>query len=155
MNERADQSPDADPGTVRGSRRGPVLLLAIILAIEALTVWLVVAWQLFELLTATPSSFASAVAILVIVVIAGAWVSAIAVGVLRGRSWIRGAALTWQIVQVAVAVGLFQGTDARPDLGLALIIPSVIVIVLLFTPRVITAVGATRERDSQKVDDET
>lgn len=101
--------------------------------------WAAAAWLVFELLTATAASLASAAAILVLVLITALWVSAIARGALRRRSWIRGAAFTWQLVQIAVAIGFFQGLYARADLGWALLVPSLAVIVLLFTPQVIAA----------------
>jgi hypothetical protein len=47
-------------------------------------------------------------------------------------------------VQIFVAIGCFQGLYARPDLGWALLVPSVLVLVLLFTRSVIEATG-TRE----------
>ncbi|TFC49814.1 hypothetical protein E3T26_08530 [Cryobacterium sp. TMT1-21] len=114
-----------------------VVLLAALLWAEAALLWVAVVWLILELLTATPTSLASAIAILVLVVVAAAWVSAVAVNSLRRRSWIRGAAVTWQLVQIAVAVGCFQGLYARPDLGWALLLPSIVVLGLLFTPRVI------------------
>ncbi|TFD74120.1 hypothetical protein E3T54_15085 [Cryobacterium sp. Sr8] len=139
MNEHADQSREgaSEPS---GTRRPPSLLaLTALLAAEALLLWVAAGWLVFELLTETPASAASAVAILVLVLIAALWVSAIARGALRGRPWIRGAALTWQLLQVFVAIGCFQGLYARPDLGWALLLPSIAVIVLLFTPRVLAA----------------
>ena len=122
---------------------GLKVLFALIVA-EAILLWGVVCWQVIELLTETPASVPSAIAILVILLIAAVWVSAIALNVLRHRSWIRGAAVTWQLVQVAVAIGCFQGIYARPDIGWALLIPSIVVLVLLFTPSVLTATGAER-----------
>ena len=88
----------------------------------------------------------SAIAILVLLLIAATWVSAIALNVLRHRSWIRGAAVTWQLVQIAVAFGAFQGMYARPDIGWALLVPSIVVIVLLFVPSVMAATGAERDQ---------
>ncbi|TFD31255.1 hypothetical protein E3T49_06415 [Cryobacterium cryoconiti] len=114
-----------------------LLLLATILFAEAGLLWAAVVWLILELLTETPTSLASAVAILVLVLIAASWVTAIAINSLRRRSWIRGAAVTWQLVQIAVAVGSFQGLYARPDLGWALLLPSVVVLVLLFQRPVI------------------
>lgn len=139
MNEHADQGQNAHEEAPVARRPLALLALAALLAAEALLVWLAVAWLVFELLTATPASLAGAVAILVLVVVAALWVSAIAWGALRARSWIRGAALTWQLVQIFVAIGCFQGLYARVDLGWALLLPSLAVIVLLFTPRVLAA----------------
>lgn len=96
----------------------------------------VAVWFLFELLTAEPASLTSAIAIFVLVVIATAFVTAIAIGALRGSPWIRGAAFTWQLIQLAVAVGAFQGLYARADIGWALLVPSVLVMLLLVTPGV-------------------
>ncbi|MBX0300851.1 hypothetical protein K2F54_12785 [Cryobacterium sp. 1639] len=115
------------------------MALVVLLAAEAALLWAVVGWLILELLTEQPSSYASALAILVIVLIAAVWVSAIAVATLRRRSWIRAAAVTWQLVQVFIAIGCFQGLYARPDLGWALLVPSALVLVLLFTRSVMAA----------------
>jgi hypothetical protein len=120
------------------------ILLVVLLAAEALLLWALVVWLILELLTDQPTSYGSAVAILVLVIVAALWVTAITWGALRGRSWIRAAAVTWQLVQVFIAIGSFQGLYARPDLGWALLIPSVLVIVLIFTRSVVEATS-TRE----------
>ena len=126
------------------SRPRPLALLALaaLLALEAVALWATAVWELVEVLTQPAASEASAIALLVLIVIAAVWVSAITVNVLRHHGWVRGAAVTWQIVQVAVGVGLLQGADPNVPLGLALIIPSIVVVALLFTPAVLTATGA-------------
>ncbi|WP_130504906.1 hypothetical protein [Microterricola gilva] len=117
----------------RRPSRGMVLLFALLFA-EAALMLAAVMWLVFELLTEQPASFVSAVAILVLTIVAFVFVTAIAIGAVRRRSWIRGAAISWQLMQVAVAVGCFQGIYARPELGWALLAPSLIVIVLLLAP---------------------
>jgi hypothetical protein len=118
----------------------------VLLFAEAALVVGVAVWFLIELLTAEPASFTSAIAIFVIVLIAAAFTIAIAVGSLRGRPWIRGAAVTWQVIQIAVAVGCFQGLYARPDIGWALLIPSLVVLGLLVAPGVRAAFLRPDER---------
>ena len=139
MRQPFDPSQDGldEPKPARRSRA--LIALALLLAAEAALLWAAVVWLILELLTDQPASLASALAILVLTVVAALWVSAIVVGTLRGRTWIRAAAVTWQLVQVFVAIGCFQGLYARPDLGWALLIPSVLVIVLLFTRSVVEA----------------
>lgn len=110
-----------------------VLLIALLFA-EAALMLAAVMWLVFELLTEQPASFISAVAILVLTIVAFVFVTAVAIGAVRRRSWIRGAAISWQLMQVAVAVGCFQGIYARPELGWALLAPSLIVIALLLAP---------------------
>ncbi|WP_241979202.1 hypothetical protein [Cryobacterium sinapicolor] len=147
MNARSDHSGDDEIQAGRVRRPRALLLLAAILYAEAALLWAAVAWLILELLIATPTSLATALAILVLVVIAASWVTAIAVNSLRRRSWIRGAAVTWQLVQIAVAVGSFQGLYARTDLGWALLLPSVVVLVLLFQRRVIAETTTARSAD--------
>jgi hypothetical protein len=134
-----DPGQNGPNGPRRGRRSRAHNALVFLLAIEAALLWVVVAWLILELLTDQPSSYASALAILLIAVIAAAWVTTITVATLRGRTWIRAAAVTWQLVQVFIAIGAFQGFYARPDLGFALLVPSVLVVVLLFTRSVVDA----------------
>ena len=56
---------------------------------------------------------------------------------LRGSPWVRGATVVWQVLQIAVAVGAFQGFFARPDIGWLLLVPALAALVLLFTPPVV------------------
>jgi hypothetical protein len=139
-----DPGQDGPNAPRRGRRSRAHVLLVVLLGAEASLLWAAVIWLVLELLTDQPTSFASALAILVLAVIAAAWVTAITVATLRGRSWIRAAAVTWQLVQVFIAIGCFQGLYARPDLGWALLVPSALVMVLLFTRSVIAVTG-TRE----------
>lgn len=129
----------------RVSRRPALLvLLAALLALECAALVAASCYLVVELLVARPDSFASAVAILVLVVLAAVWLGVMAAHTLRGRSWIRGGAITWQVMQIAIGIGSFQGAFSRPDIGWWLIVPALLVIVLLFTPPV---VEATRRRD--------
>jgi hypothetical protein len=61
------------------------------------------------------------------------------IGVLRGRPWVRGAVVVWQILQMAVAVGSFQGMFARPDIGWLLLAPAIVALGLVFTKPVVEA----------------
>ena len=139
MRQPFDPSQDGldEPGPARRSRA--LIALVLLLAAEAAVLWAAVVGLIRELLTDQPTSLASALAILALTAVAAIWVSTITVGTLRGRTWIRAAAVTWQLVQVFVAIGCFQGLYARPDLGWALLVPSVLVIVLLFTRSVVEA----------------
>lgn len=135
----------ARPGA--GRAHPPLLIaLAVLVALEGLLVAAAAVWLLVELLTVRPESYASAVAILVLVVLATVWVFATAVGALRARGWSRGSAVTIQVLQIAVAVGCFQGLYAEPVLGWALVIPALAGIVLALTPQVVRAVSRNTEQ---------
>ena len=121
-----------------------LVLLAVLLFLECALLGVAAIYLVIEILVARPDSYASAIAILVLVILAAIWLGVMAVHTLRGRSWIRGGAVTWQILQIAVGIGSFQGFFARPDVGWLLIIPAILVLGLLFTPSV---VEATRRRE--------
>ncbi|TFD63657.1 hypothetical protein [Cryobacterium ruanii] len=134
---------------LRALRRAPMLGVFIaLLAIEALALWFLSAWWVLELLVETPNSVGASLALVALTVVAAVWVSAITVGALRRRPWIRGAAVTWQLVQIMIAIGCFQGSYARPDVGWALLLPSIIVLVLVFNPRVVAATSHEPEPEA-------
>ena len=124
-----------------GAPRKPFLLvlLVILLFAECLLLGGVAVYLIVELLIDVPQSYPSAVAILLLALLAAVWVAVITVATLRGQSWIRGAAFVWQILQLSIGVGSFQGLFARPDIGWLLVAPAIAVIILLFTPPVLAA----------------
>lgn len=111
----------------------------VLLGVEALLLAGAAGFLLYELLVEVPVSYASAVALLVIAALAAVGLVTITIGMWRGRSWSRGAALFWQLVQIAIAVGSFQGAFARADIGWFLLVPAILVIVLLFARSVMFA----------------
>jgi hypothetical protein len=122
-----------------------VLLLAGVLFLEATALAAATVYLVVELMVDRPDSFVSAVALTVCVAIAAVWVGTIAVNTLRGRAWIRGAAIVVQVLIAAVALGSFQGVLPRADIGWLLLIPAIAVMVLLFTKPVL---AETSRRDA-------
>jgi hypothetical protein len=129
----------------RVSRRPvPLLVLVLLLALECVALIAVAVYLVVELLVARPDSVATAISLLLLDLLAALWLGTMAVHTLRGRSWVRGGAFTWQILQIAIGIGSFQAPYSRPDIGWLLIVPAAAVIILLFTSPVI---AATRRRD--------
>ncbi|MGR0220247.1 hypothetical protein [Agromyces sp. ZXT2-6] len=110
--------------------------MSVLLFAEAAALVAMVAWLVFDLFVLQPSSVATAVALIVITALAAAWVAAIAVASVRRAPWSRAAAIVWQVLQLSIAVGAFQGLFARADIGWALLLPAVTVIGLLLWPPV-------------------
>lgn len=122
------------------SARHPfVVALAVLIFAQCALLVLAIIYLVVELIVATPDSYASAVALTVLTAIAAVWLAVIGVNVLRVNPWVRGATVVVQILQIAVAVGCFQGAFARPDLGWLLLIPAIVALVLLFSPPVLAA----------------
>ena len=86
-----------------------LVALAVVLFFEAAVLSFVAGVLVYDLVAEVPTSFASAVGILILVVIAAVWLVVVGFGALRARPWVRAAALTWQVLQLAVAIGSFQG----------------------------------------------
>jgi len=128
----------------RGTRHPLIWALAVIVSAEFLLLVGATGFLVVELFVATPSSLPTAIALTVVVAIAAVWLAVITVNILRCQPWVRSAALVWQVLQIAVAIGSFQGLFARQDIGWLLLIPAVVAIILLFTPPVIRA---TSRRD--------
>ena len=127
-------------------RPATLIALAAFLFLEAAALAVAAVALILELLTQRPDSALTAVALIILVALGAVFLAVVAVHALRGRYWIRGAALTWQSLQILVAISSFQGVFGRADIGWALLIPAVIVIVLLFTPGVR---AATRRPDPE------
>jgi len=129
---------DAVSETPNTARRHPlVTVLAVLVFAECALLGAASIYLVVETIVSTPASLASAIALTVLTVIATIWLAVVAVGLLRGQPWTRGAIVTWQVLQIAVAIGCFQGYFARPDLGWLLLVPSLVALGLLFTPPVL------------------
>ncbi|MFM6973739.1 MAG: hypothetical protein ACKOXM_01115 [Agromyces sp.] len=115
----------------RGRRFAAVV--AVLLGLEALSLWGALGWLIFEAVTAPAFSGTSAVALSVLTGIVAMWVTATAVALPRRARWARGSAVTWQILQCAVAVGAVQGD--RPDVGVAVAVflPAVATLALILS----------------------
>ena len=113
--------------------------LAALLVIELAAAAVASIVLLFDLVAAQPTSFATALALTVLVLIATAWMAATVVGLLRGQAWVRASAIVWQVLQFAIGLGALQGSFAQPAWGWPILIVAVAAFALLFTPSVVKA----------------
>jgi len=130
------ESVSSDPASGAGfSLRGKIggWFVRGILVLESGASVFVAGWLLLDLVIGGASSVATAVALIVTVLIGAVWLIAMTVAAFRGAPWSRPSAIVWQILQISVAVGAMQGAFARPDVGWLLLIPAVTVIGLLLT----------------------
>ncbi|HEV7848660.1 MAG TPA: hypothetical protein VGO88_04975 [Mycetocola sp.] len=130
------------PADTPGVSGSPALrLLTGLLFLEATAMIVVVLVLVVDILTLPATSLVSAIALTVLAAIGAIFISAVAIGALRRSGWVRGGAVIWQLVQLAIGIGAFQGAFAQPAIGWALLAPSVVVLVLLFTPSVLAAIS--------------
>ncbi|WBU37824.1 hypothetical protein [Homoserinibacter sp. YIM 151385] len=126
-------------------RGAPFWALIGILCAEALLVAGLAIVLVVELLVDRPASLPSALALTVLTALAAVWLVVIIVHALRGRAWIRGAAIVWQVLQFSVGLGALQGLFAQPAWGWPLLLVALAGFGLLLSPPV---VRATSRRES-------
>jgi hypothetical protein len=119
------------------TRHPVVVVLAVIVFAEAALLGIAAAVLIVELIVAEAQSVASAVGLIALALVAAVLLAVAALGLLRGRAWVRSAIVVWQVLQIAVAVGAFQGIFARPDVGWLLLIPAIAAIVLVLSRPVV------------------
>lgn len=127
MNEKS-QTPQTT-----GPRPASVVVIAVLLLAEALGVLYYALTYALQLGTPGPLSMGGRLFMLGLVVAAGIWQCSVAWNLFKGRAWTRAAAISWQLVQVIVAIPFFGVGGAL--MGTMLLLPAAAIIILLFDPR--------------------
>jgi hypothetical protein len=127
-------------------RTPAVIVVALVLGAESLVLLGLSGFLTYELAVDPPDSLASAIGLVVVTVIATAWIAATTIGFFQGKSFARGSALVWQVLQAAVGLASNQGVFARPDIGSGLLVPALVALaLLLFSPSISKHLGTARE----------
>lgn len=133
------------PGTAK--RPATVILLAAVLILEAAILAAATVFLIAETVAQEAEFLASSLALAGLALLGAVLLALVAVSTLRLRSWVRGAAITWQIMQLAVAWVFLQG-DIAVWAGWVLVAVSVLGIVAAVHP----ATGRALRRDDDAVD---
>jgi hypothetical protein len=121
-------------------------MVALLLVAETLVLLGLSGLLMYQIAVETPDSLASAVGLVLITFAAAAWITTTTIGFVQGKSFARGSAVVWQVLQGAVGLASNQGLFARPDIGSALFVPALVALaLLLFSPSVSKHVGLTRD----------
>jgi hypothetical protein len=130
----AEPSPSTRP-------RG-VVAIALVVAAEATALLIAAAWYGYELLTGAPVlSFWGAVFTLGLLLAFSAWLYSVGHFLFRGRRWTRAAALVAQLFVLTIGVPTLTGGVIWA--GIAMVVPALAAIVLLFDKRVISYASRT------------
>lgn len=139
-----DESPAGVPAPGPGAPARPagILVVAIVVALEASALLGAALWYGSQLLTGAPVlSFWGAVFTLALLLALSAWLFAVARFLFRGYRWPRAGALVAQLF--TLTIGFPTLTGGYPLAGLAMLLPAVVAIVLLFDRRVIAFASRT------------
>ena len=139
----AASGPDRDgigpsPGERAGAPLRPagIVVIAVIVALEATALLVAAIWYGSQLLSGAPVlSFWGAVFTLGLLLAFSSWLYAVALFLFRGYRWPRAGALVAQLFMLTI--GFPTVTGGYTVAGLAMLVPAVLAIVLLFDKRVI------------------
>lgn len=121
----------------------PVVLIAIVLAVQSVALLGIAGLFTFETITTPSLSLGGSIFFDVLV-----WISAFAAGAATRAFWngapsTRAAVIVWQMLFVGIAIATGQGAEARLDLALLIGIPSAAV---AFAMLFVTSVGSHLDR---------
>ncbi|MDJ1112975.1 histidine kinase [Microbacterium dauci] len=119
---------------------------AVFLALEAIGVVALTAWELVALLRGDTAAVSSSIALLVLTLVVAAALAAFAVAVWRGGSWGRSGGIVAQLLILAIAGGTLTGPDAAPATAAAIAAPGVLGFVLLVAASRAAGPRTQRER---------
>jgi hypothetical protein len=116
-----------------------LIFTALLVALEGSFVGALAARLGLALLSGDTRSLVTSIALFALVAAAAIWIIFVALNLFRGKRWARSAGVFWQLVQLAVASGSFSGQFGSQAIGWALILPSVLILALLFSKKVVAA----------------
>ena len=144
MTEITPENANIPGSNTRGQirRNSLVIFLGVLVSIEAMLVIAGALYFLSRIFLETPDNLTGAIVIFGITLVIAVGLVATAIGVFRTQPWTRGAIVTWQILQFAVATSFIQGIEEWQPLGWLLIVFSAVTVVLLFSRPVVAAFTA-------------
>ncbi len=117
--------------------------------LEAAVLAIATVFLLLELFTRNAHDARSAIALAITTGLFALGVLVLGIGLLRRWARIRGGVLLWQLLQIACAIGAFQGLLGPDWIGWLLLVPAAIGIWLLFT-KPVTAIFAARDAETRR-----
>jgi hypothetical protein len=81
--------------------------------------------------------FGGEISVVVFFLLVAAWLFFASIKLLGARRWARNAILFWQFMQIAVASAAFDAHFGNIPVGIAGMAPAILIVVLLFMPKVI------------------
>jgi hypothetical protein len=107
-------------------------VLVAITGLETAAVATALALGVIALVLTQEKNLGMGIALDVLIAAFVVWGVFITKGLWQLKSWAKSSSIFWQTAQLAIAFESFQGANANPAIAWALIIPSVIVLALLF-----------------------
>lgn len=107
-----------------GKSSASVLLLAALVGLESLIVLAGAFYFFSQLFVQEVSNAAGAIVIFAITLLIAIGLALASIGTFRDQGWTKGAIITWQILQIAIATSFIRGTSEWQAMGWLLIVLS-------------------------------
>jgi hypothetical protein len=124
---------------VKFSTFSPLKAGATLVALEALALVAYSISIVVDILAGQVKILAMLLSYIALLLAFALWMTLAAKGLWQSKRWARSSAITWQIMQLSVAAASFTGEFANYAVGIAIAVPSVLVLALLFSKSVIKA----------------
>ncbi len=108
-------------------------ILSVAYLLEAIVLYLASAGAVIALFTHEPQSVPTLVALAVMALGAGLWMTMAAKGIRQGKRWARSAGIFWQLMLITVSFGIYEVSVLG---ALAIALPAGAVLITLFTKAV-------------------
>ena len=115
--------------------------LAIAYYLEAVVLFLATVAIVWGMTTSQAGAVLTDSALVVLTLSAGVWLTFAGIAITKGKRWARSAGVFWQLIQIAIALGTFEASLLG---GFAIALPSLAVLVTLFSPGVVKATSEAR-----------
>jgi len=94
-----------------------VVFLAALVGCESLIVFAGGFYFFTQLFVQKTTNIAGAIVIIVITLLIAFWLAFVGIGTLKDQAWTKGAIITWQILQFALATSFIAGLSAWQPIG--------------------------------------
>lgn len=118
--------------------------LAVVLFLEAAALVAVAVWLTIVAVGEGGRSLGATVFLAVLAVGAAFFLLQAGRGVLDGRAWSRAATIVWQVLQMGVSFGTYNGAEGPVPLALTMLVPAIVGLVLVFSRPVRTWLAQER-----------
>jgi hypothetical protein len=144
MTENMPQNPtNSGSNGHEQTRRRPLVALLVFGEHRSMLVTTGAIYFLSRIFLDNPENLSGAIVIFAITLVIAIGLVATAIGTFRTESWTRGAIVTWQILQFAVATSFIQGIQAWQPVGWLLIVLQLAQLFCFYSPR-LTAMTAEK-----------
>jgi len=116
--------------------------LAIAYLLEAIVLYVLTGITLWAMVSGQAKAILTDSALVALTGGAALWLTFASRALLKQKRWARSAGVFWQLIQLTIAFGTFE---ANVIWGLAIAVPSILVLTTLFTKEVVQATSENRD----------